>query len=133
MNSRIFNQAFFAGLADSTLPIEHAVTLPPECYTDRDFYEFEKAALFDREWLCVGRVNWIEKPGDFFTTTIVGEPIVVARDLKGEIHAMSSVCQHRAMLVAEGSGNARAFVADLPKNSYGKVLKRELRAIEAAT
>ena len=119
MNSRIFNQAFFASLADSTLPIEHAVTLPPECYTDRDFYEFEKAALFDREWLCVGRINWIEKPGDYFTTSIVGEPIVVARDLKGEIHAMSSVCQHRAMLVAEGSGNARAFVCPYHHWTYG--------------
>lgn len=119
MNSRIFNQAFFASLADSTLPIEHAVTLPPECYTDRDFYEFEKAALFDREWLCVGRENWIEKPGDFFTTSMVGEPIVVARDLKGKIHAMSSVCQHRAMLVAEGSGNARAFVCPYHHWTYG--------------
>jgi phenylpropionate dioxygenase-like ring-hydroxylating dioxygenase large terminal subunit len=35
---------------------------------------------------------------------------VVTRDRAGEIHAMSSVCQHRAMLVAEGAGNTRGFV-----------------------
>ena len=63
MSSRIFNEAFFSSLAESTRPIEHAITLPPECYTDRDFYEFEKTALFDREWLCVGRDNWLPKPG----------------------------------------------------------------------
>ena len=119
MNAKIFNETFFAGLADSTRPVEHAVTLPPECYTDADFYEFEKTALFDREWLCVGRENWVAKPGDYFTTSIVGEPIAVARDLKGHINAMSSVCQHRAMLVAEGSGNTRAFVCPYHHWTYG--------------
>ena len=52
----------------------------------------------------------VSQPGDFFTTQIIGEPIIVARNRAGQIKAMSAVCQHRAMLVADGAGNTRGFV-----------------------
>ncbi len=110
MKSPILNDAFFAGLDSSMRPVGEAESLPPACYTDAGFYEFEKEALFNHEWLCVGREAWVKEPGDYFTTSIIGEPIVVARTRAGELKAMSSVCQHRAMLVAEGRGNARGFL-----------------------
>lgn len=111
--------AFIASLASSVLELTEAESLPPACYVDSDFYGFEKKAVFDHEWLCVGRESWVGKPGDYFTTSIVGEPIVVARDMGGSLHALSSVCQHRAMLVAEGSGNARGFLCPYHHWSYG--------------
>jgi nitrite reductase/ring-hydroxylating ferredoxin subunit len=106
----LFTDAFFDGLSRSVEDVETAETLPPSCYTDADFYAFEKEALFNHEWLCVGRVDWVKEQGDFFTTTIIGEPIIVTRNRNDEIKAMSAVCQHRAMLVAEGRGNTRGFV-----------------------
>lgn len=84
--------------------------LPPVCYTDPAFFEFEKDAIFAKEWLCVGRQEWVEKPGDYFTATHMGEPIVVVKGRDGVIRSMSTVCQHRAMLVAEGHGNTRSFL-----------------------
>ena len=96
--------AFFEGMESSLGGLDVAETLPPACYTDAAFYEFEKEALFNHEWLCVGREDWVKAPGDYFTTQIIGEPIVVARARDGVVRAMSSVCQHRAMLVAEGQG-----------------------------
>ncbi|MGQ0836111.1 MAG: aromatic ring-hydroxylating oxygenase subunit alpha [Gammaproteobacteria bacterium] len=110
MQSSFLNDGFFAGLDSSDLPIEDAESLPPLCYTDERFYEFEKEAVFNHEWLCVGRESWLRNPGDYFTTSIIDEPLIVCRDLEGGLRAMSAVCQHRAMLVAEGSGNARGFV-----------------------
>jgi phenylpropionate dioxygenase-like ring-hydroxylating dioxygenase large terminal subunit len=109
MSALFLNDAFFDGLESSIASIETAETLPPLCYTSRDFFEFEKKAVFDKEWLCVGRTDWLPNPGDFYTTTVVDEPIVVVHDRDGTIRAMSSVCQHRAMLVAEGEGNTRTF------------------------
>ena len=110
MHEDPLNDAFFEGLSSSTLGIESARTLPPACYTDARFFDFEKEALFNHEWLCVGREDWIKEPGDFFTTHIIGEPIVVTRNREGVVNALSAVCQHRAMLVAEGRGNTRGFV-----------------------
>ena len=106
----LLTDQLFDSFATSVKAIEEAETLPPACYTDEEFYRFEKDALFYREWLCVGREEWAEKPGDYFTCTHANEPLVIARDRRGELQAMSSVCQHRAMLVAEGRGNTRAFV-----------------------
>ena len=109
MKQSVLNDAFFSNLDRSTWAVEKAETLPPECYTDAEFYHLEKEALFNHEWLCVGRESDALNPGDYFTTHIVDEPIIVVRNKKGELNAMSAVCQHRAMLVAEGKGNARAF------------------------
>ena len=115
----LLNDAFFATLKSSEGPIETSVTLPPACYVDAGFYQFEVEALFNHEWLCVGRESWALGPGDYFTTRIVGEPIVVARTRDGVLKAMSSVCQHRAMLVAEGRGNTRGFVCPYHHWVYG--------------
>ena len=119
MPKPILDDAFFDAMDTSVVGLESAETLQPACYTDPDFYEFEKAALFDHEWLCVGRVEQVKEPGDYFTTQIVGEPIVVAKARDGVIRAMSSVCQHRAMLVAEGAGNTRGFVCPYHHWVYG--------------
>ena len=106
----IFSDEFFDGLDSSVFALDAAETLPPACYTDPGFFEFEKECLFNHEWLCVGREAWAAKPGDYFTTSIIGEPIVVVRNHAGVLKALSSVCQHRAMLVAEGHGNAPVFL-----------------------
>ena len=119
MAGSILSDAFIQGLASSARDVSEAETLPPLCYTDAAFFEFEKRALFDTEWLCVGREAWVMQPGDYFTTSIAGEPIVVARDRAGNLNAMSSVCQHRAMLVAEGHGNARGFLCPYHHWTYG--------------
>ena len=84
MRSPLLTEEFFEDLNSSTLSVEEAQTLPPACYTDREFFEFEKEALFNHEWLCVGRESWVANPGDYFTTSVVGEPVVVVRTREGE-------------------------------------------------
>ena len=115
----LLSDAFFKSFNSSDGPVETTETLPPACYTDGEFYRFEVEALFNHEWLCVGRESWAAEPGDYFTTRIVGEPIIVSRTRKGELKAMSAVCQHRAMLVAEGRGNTRGFVCPYHHWVYG--------------
>src|SRR5436309_6546833 len=101
MKQQLLNDAFFDSLDSSALDVNEAQMLPPQCYVSDEFFEFEKAAIFDREWLCVGREQWAANPGEYFTTMHVGEPIVVVRGNDGVLRALSNVCQHRAMLVVE--------------------------------
>lgn len=110
---------FIDGLKTSLGDVTEAETLPPECYTSEEFFEFEKEALFNSEWLCVGREEWVKNPGDYFTATHIGEPLVISRTRDGELKALSAVCQHRAMLVAEGHGNTKAFVCPYHHWTYG--------------
>lgn len=92
----------WAALVDwepSTRSVEEAVTLPPACYTDPSFFEMERQNVFLREWLCLGRESQVPGPGDYFTITVAGEPLVVVRDRAGTINVLSSVCRHRGMIV----------------------------------
>jgi phenylpropionate dioxygenase-like ring-hydroxylating dioxygenase large terminal subunit len=119
MPADLLTDAFFDSFNTTAVDLGAAETLPPACYTDAGFYAFETEALFNHEWLCVGRADWVKAPGDYFTTQIIGEPIVVAHARDGVIRAMSSVCQHRAMLVAEDKGNARGFICPYHHWVYG--------------
>jgi phenylpropionate dioxygenase-like ring-hydroxylating dioxygenase large terminal subunit len=101
--------ALLGDLDASIADVADAVTLPAELYTSPDVLAFERDALYAKEWLCVGRVERIPEPGDWFTVTICDEPIIVARDKAGEVRAMSAVCQHRAMQVCDGEGNSSTF------------------------
>src|SRR5262245_6737217 len=46
------------------LPVEQAEVLPAEAYTSEAFWEFEKHAIFSREWLCIGHVNEVPQVAD---------------------------------------------------------------------
>ena len=113
-----FTDAFFDAMQSSILDVNQSETLPPACYADPAFFEFEKEAIFFREWLCVGREAWIREPGDYFTASHVGEPLIIVRNQSGRIKALSAVCQHRAALVAEGHGKKRAFLCPYHHWSY---------------
>lgn len=110
MTDNPLNEEFFQSMESSIVDVLDAETLPPACYTSDAFFEFEKEALFNHEWLCVGRVEQVKAPGDYFTVTHINEPLIICRTRENELKALSAVCQHRAMLVAEGRGNTRGFV-----------------------
>ncbi|MSP52404.1 MAG: Rieske (2Fe-2S) protein [Alphaproteobacteria bacterium] len=63
-----------------------------------------------KDWLCVGRAEEIDKPGDFMAFCIMGEPIVVTRNHAGAIQAFANVCAHRGVGVAGGAGNTGEFM-----------------------
>jgi phenylpropionate dioxygenase-like ring-hydroxylating dioxygenase large terminal subunit len=97
--------SFDASIGD----VNRSCTLPPVIYRSLEFFEFEKEAVFGHDWLCVGRASQIPEPGDFFTITIVDEPLIVVRDKSRRVRVLSAVCQHRGMVVAEGSGSCTKF------------------------
>lgn len=115
----ILTDELLASFDDSVGPVDEAQLLPPVLYTSPEFYEFERRAIFRREWLCVGRADQLAKPGDFRCVTIAGEPLIAARDQDGELRVMSAVCRHRGMVLAEGSGNCRRFTCPYHHWSYG--------------
>jgi phenylpropionate dioxygenase-like ring-hydroxylating dioxygenase large terminal subunit len=113
------NEMLLADLEASITDVPNATALPPELYTSEDFLAFEKDTLFGSEWLCVGRAERIPNPGDWFSTTLVDEPLIVLRDKAGEVRCLSAVCQHRAMQVCEGSGNDTTFKCPYHHWNYG--------------
>lgn len=100
-------------------PLVRAATLPPRFYTDPEIYAREVEDIFRREWLVVGRADQADRPGDYFTLDLLGEPLVVACDQAGVLRVLSRVCRHRWMPVVEGSGNRRSFQCPYHLWTYG--------------
>lgn len=94
----------------STRPVRQASSMPPACYTSPAFYEFERDAIFGREWICIGRAEQVPNPGDYLGVTVVDEPLVMLRDRDGEIVVMSAVCRHRGVPLVDGPGNCGQFL-----------------------
>lgn len=105
-------------IARAREPLERSWTLPPRAYTDPRVFDAEIAAIFNREWICVGRADQVSEPGDYLCVDLISQPIVITRDRAGELHALSRVCVHRGMPVAEGSGNARVLTCPYHKWVY---------------
>ena len=97
------------GLDETRVPVTEALHLPGYVYTSPEIFRLEKDKIFMKDWLCVGRVEEIEQPGDYMTLRIMGEPILLTRDENGRINAFANMCRHRGAEVATGQGNAKEF------------------------
>ena len=90
-------------------PLEEANPLPPRIYADPDVFAAEQERILRREWLPAGFLDQVRKPGDYYTTDILGEPLLVVCSPDGEVRTYYNVCRHRAMRVAEKAGNQQYF------------------------
>ncbi|MDW3224916.1 MAG: SRPBCC family protein [Paracoccaceae bacterium] len=89
-----------------------------QSYTDPALFQHECTTLLRRGWHCVGRADELENAGDYLTLNLLGEPLLIVRD-ETEIKALSNVCRHRGMPLAEGSGNANRFICRYHAWTYG--------------
>ncbi|MFN4259169.1 MAG: aromatic ring-hydroxylating oxygenase subunit alpha [Gemmataceae bacterium] len=84
---------------DATLPLARASTIPSSWYTDAEWYELERRALFGNVWQAVARCEQLREPGSYLTCDLAGEPLALVTDAAGTTRAFSNVCRHRAGLV----------------------------------
>ena len=96
-----------------------ARSLPSEYYASEAFLELEQEEIFRKEWICLGRVEEVPKPGDYFTTELIDEPLIVTRGQDKKVRVLSNVCRHRSSVILEGKGTAKHFVCPYHAWTYG--------------
>ena len=97
------------GIASTRSRLSKAGHAPGAIYCSEDIFQREIATCFMKDWLCVGRVEEVAKPGDYMTMRIAGEPVVITRASDNNLHALYNMCAHRGVEDAHGRGNARVF------------------------
>ena len=79
-------------------------------YLDESIFEMEMERIYARAWIYVGHASQVPEPGDFLTTRIGRQPVVLSRHEDGEIYVLFNRCGHRGAVVCnEPHGNARHF------------------------
>jgi len=84
---------------DERAPLARASTIPAAWYFDARIAELERLSVFGRTWQLVARIEQVKSPGQFVSTTVAGEPIVVVRGNDGVLRAFYNVCRHHAAAV----------------------------------
>jgi len=79
-------------------------------FLDPAVFDAEMERVFGRLWIYVGHDSQVARPGDFLTTAIARQPVVLCRHRDGSVRVLFNRCGHRgALVVAEESGNAERF------------------------
>src|SRR6266849_2014052 len=84
---------------DENAPLSEASTIPAPWYVDARIAELEARTVFSKTWQMVGRVEQVQKSGQFVTANVAGEPVVVVRGNDGVLRAFFNVCRHHAAAV----------------------------------
>ena len=81
-----------------------------DCYIDEEIFDLEMAHLFANTWVYVGHASQVPKVGDFYTTTVGTQPVVMVRHTDQSVRVLYNRCPHKGVQVApEGCGNTGKF------------------------
>jgi phenylpropionate dioxygenase-like ring-hydroxylating dioxygenase large terminal subunit len=97
-------------------------------YADAGVFELEMERIFGRAWLVMGHVSQVRAGGDFFTTRLGREPVIVVRQDDGSVVVLVNRCAHRGTTVcAEERGSTQRFVC--PYHGWTYDTAGRLRAV----
>ncbi len=79
-------------------------------YTEPGIFREEMARVLERTWVFVGHESEVPQAGDYRTTTIGRQPVILSRHTDGQVYVLLNRCMHRGALVCRGErGNSSIF------------------------
>jgi phenylpropionate dioxygenase-like ring-hydroxylating dioxygenase large terminal subunit len=79
-------------------------------YTDPGIFDLEMEYIFNKCWVYVGHAAEIPEAGDYKTTFIGRNPVIVSRLADGSITLLINRCRHRGPIVCQHElGNSQHF------------------------
>ena len=81
-----------------------------EIFLNPAIFAAEMSRIFETTWVYVAHESEIARPGEYRTTHIGLNPVIVSRDDAGQIHVMLNRCTHRASVICQAQrGRASHF------------------------
>ena len=109
------------------IPEEGIIRANRTIFTDEDLFELEMKYIFEGNWVYLAHESQVPEIGDYFTTTIGRQPVVITRDKEGELNCLINACSHRgAMLCRRKTDNRKTLTCPFHGwmfSNNGKLLK----------
>src|SRR5438046_2392725 len=79
-------------------------------YSDPAIFELEMERIFGRAWLFVGHASQVPNPGDYITTDLGRQPVILTRHKDGSLKVLQNRCAHRGpKVLSERCGHRNSF------------------------
>ncbi len=91
-------------------PVLGTELIPKERYTSKEYMELEWERMWTKVWNMAGRESDIPNVGDYFTTELGPESLLIVREAEDKVRAFYNVCPHRGNQIRNpGMGHAESF------------------------
>lgn len=112
----------FPSLSPEELIVDHPgdFRVHSDAYSSPAVFDLEMRRIFEGSWVYAAHESQIPEPGDFVTTRLGTQPVIVSRDASGQVHVLLNRCRHRASIVCRlSAGRAQQFVCPYHSWTYG--------------
>ena len=111
---------------DPNTSLADAWTIPASWYVDPKINNLERRTVFARSWQLVGRIDQVQEPGQYITSEVAAEPIIVVRGGDRVLRGFFNVCRHHAAAVMTET-EGRAPVLRCPYHGWTYSLEGKLK------
>jgi benzoate/toluate 1,2-dioxygenase alpha subunit len=77
-------------------------------FTDEELFELEMTHIFEGNWIYLAHESQVPNPGDYFTTFIGRQPVMITRAKDGSLHCLINACSHRGAMLCRRKTDNRA-------------------------
>ena len=113
---------------ESELP-KRFTKISTDRYTDPEELELEEQALFKELPIIVAHTSEVSEPGSFVCEQVGGVPLLIIRDLNGDLGVFVNACRHRgARLVDSDKGFCKKLMV-CPYHAWSYKLNGELAGV----
>ena len=81
-----------------------------DLFIDQELFDLEMKHLFANTWIYVGHASQVPKPGDYITTTIGDQPVIMVRHTDATVRVLHNRCAHKGVeICADPAGHTGKF------------------------
>ncbi|HTT41690.1 MAG TPA: aromatic ring-hydroxylating dioxygenase subunit alpha [Steroidobacteraceae bacterium] len=101
-----------------------------DVYRSQELFDLEMERLWRDTWIYVGHDSQVPQPGDYYSTEIARQPVILLRDEAGTVRVLMNRCAHKgARLVSAVSGHCEQNLLRCPYHGWTYRLDGSIRTI----
>ena len=115
---------------DAILALVREDSVHRDVYINQEIFDLEMSRLWRNTWLYVGHDSQIPAPGDYYSTEIARQPVIMLRDSAGQVRVLMNRCAHKgARLVSATHGHCESGLLRCPYHGWTYRLDGSIRTI----